>query len=69
MEKSKFDLFRTFELVIDFYFYKHCGLCPFITLLKSTIQMVINYIVNNIVKEYNHECFYKFNFGLVLHEH
>ena len=39
--KVQVELFRTFELTIDFYVYKHCGLCMFITLLKSTIQMEI----------------------------
>ena len=39
------DLFRTFKLTIDLNVYKHSSLCMFITLLKPTNQMVINYKV------------------------
>ena len=39
------DLFRTFEQITELYVYKHNSLCMFITLIKPTFRLEINYKV------------------------
>ena len=68
--KVQVELFRTFELTINFYVYKHCGLYMFITLFKINNSNGYKIIkLDIIVKEYTHKFFYKVQIWLHLHRH